>query len=54
MCPSQQGAQPEISVGVAKNNQVSALKYLMPLVFEASFMKRAFVWRLFPEHCVQI
>jgi len=30
------------------NNQVSTFKYLMPLVFEATSIQRAFVWRFFP------
>jgi len=29
------------------NNQVSTFKYLMPLVFEATSIQRAFVWRFF-------
>ena len=32
------------------NNHVSTFKYLTPLIFKASSMKRAFVLFSFPEH----
>jgi len=41
------GAQPDILIGGANNNQVSTFKYILPLVFKASSTKCAFFWRFF-------